>query len=724
MSDPIHFEILPPVGQQKPRKWPKPNVAADRYRKQIYEADADRAGEQFTKAGLSGAAISALVKKPAMKLGKAAAIGTGAGIAAQALVRSVTKHHRDRFGERRHGAKRADGTLPLAGEVVAAGLGYRKIAGKVGRVAVKFASLRKDGIQFSALDAVKKILGSKLARNTAWGAGALGTAGALSGAIVPDKDHTHTESAISGAVKDGIFGGALYGATEPLLKKALRLAAKVRLVRFGGAQQMRGQGKRFVDPLDVASGTTKAYHTDEHGNESEVHVGVRHAQVVRAALNKGRSIHRYGKRVGALGSDAVGALAGRTKVDERGRPVKREWEKSWFKNAVGTAAVAGGLLTHAHIMKRNPAYRAKVQGAVVGAKKRMNRVVPDLFPLPKDLAAKVRLLCFRAQQRAIHFDMPASMAGWDVRDPRGRSARVFAPGSRRRERREKQWHERVDNIRKVAVIGSAAALAGGGLLGWKLAKRSAAKSVIRPRAGEAFVPTVVPRALSALTALVRFAEADGKKKRVAGLAIAAAGAAALPSAVPMLKIMGRRLGGRKSASDAGRFVSDYLNSAHRALNTGLHGKIAGSVIQHARASTTPNTMGRFMTDHYARFRAGHREALRHWGYEVGESMHQGAVKRGMSHEAATKRMEPFLKGQTKTHAAIDEQLHHHGKNEAEAIAHVGQSADPEIQNFFRRLQVHKAMAVKTHYGPLATTAPAAIAGGAALYAGGRRKKDA
>jgi hypothetical protein len=55
------------------------------------------------------------------------------------------------------------------------------------------------------------------------------------------------------------------------------------------------------------------------------------------------------------------------------------------------------------------------------------------------------------------FDAIAKEAGWDVRDPRGRSARVFAPGSRRRVRREKKWSEEIGNERalwKGGVVGA------------------------------------------------------------------------------------------------------------------------------------------------------------------------------------------------------------------------------------------------------------------------------
>ena len=90
-----------------------------------------------------------------------------------------------------------------------------------------------------------------------------------------------------------------------------------------------------------------------------------------------------------------------------------------------------------------------------------------------------------------HFDEVAEDAGWDVRDPRGRSARVFAPGAGKRERRQKEWWEKTDNERKLwqgAVIAAGVAgLAGGHALTKKLGKLKPA-AVIHPPAAAAPVP--------------------------------------------------------------------------------------------------------------------------------------------------------------------------------------------------------------------------------------------
>lgn len=64
-----------------------------------------------------------------------------------------------------------------------------------------------------------------------------------------------------------------------------------------------------------------------------------------------------------------------------------------------------------------------------------------------------------ARQVLTQFADPLDV-GWDLRDARGNSARVFAPHAGQRDRRPKKWHERVENERK---LWAAAGLAGTGI---------------------------------------------------------------------------------------------------------------------------------------------------------------------------------------------------------------------------------------------------------------------
>jgi hypothetical protein len=209
--------------------------------------------------------------------------------------------------------------------------------------------------------------------------------------------------------------------------------------------------------------------------------------VVRSAFRKAQTVNRVGTRGVRLAGDAIGALRGKPKVDERGRPLKREWQKTWFRNAVVNTGLAGATLGGAAFLRKNPKLRRKIGqkaeqagGAALRTVKtglrRAGQAVSDLTDIDRRLEAEFRIADSRS--RIVQLDLPAALAGWDVRDPRGRSARVYAPGSRPRERREKHWHERIDNIRKIAVGAGLAALAGGVAGGYALGKRRGAGSPV------------------------------------------------------------------------------------------------------------------------------------------------------------------------------------------------------------------------------------------------------
>ena len=228
--------------------------------------------------------------------------------------------------------------------------------------------------------------------------------------------------------------------------------------------------------------------------------------------------------------------------DAWGRTKKREWEKPWFqrtKNQVAAAAALGG---GAMLLKKNPRLRARVDRGVRQAQRKVNSVVPDFFTGVKPLrqpgqktaasvqakrqsvaqakAAKTQAsMAANAQKiakaaaavkpvkpkkragvpalpskrgsgtpplkglaringRLIEFSDDPLDVGWDLRDARGRSARVFAPGSNARDRRPKKWHEKIDNERK---LWGAAALTGtltGAAATRKLLKGGLSKQIV------------------------------------------------------------------------------------------------------------------------------------------------------------------------------------------------------------------------------------------------------
>jgi hypothetical protein len=186
--------------------------------------------------------------------------------------------------------------------------------------------------------------------------------------------------------------------------------------------------------------------------------------IAREAKNKRVTVQRGGR----LTRDAAAVLQGKERErDASGRIKKREWEKSWFHNKateIGmTAAGLGGLAT-VRYANNNPdtkigeAYK-KTKASLRATKDGLSEIGGNILGGLTKITAKK---AFSAKlKRLRELDAIAEYEGWDVRDPRGRSARVFAPGSRRRERRPKEWHEKTENERKLWKAGIAAGVLGG-----------------------------------------------------------------------------------------------------------------------------------------------------------------------------------------------------------------------------------------------------------------------
>lgn len=438
-------------------------------------------------------------------------------------------------------------------------------------------------------------------------------------------------------------------------------------------------------------------------------------------------VRRAGQTAGDLGDMAVG------------KKVKDPfYEKSWFKRAAQTAAIAAPLGLYATgIHHRNRSLRGEGQAPGMAGKV---GAWSDRTLRKFKLSANPLIVALNAHHRIVtQFDY-IDKEGWDLRDARGKSARVFAPGSKKRDRREKTTSEKVSTIRAVRNLAIAGTVAGAaGTLIYRNKWKSTPQGQGAPGAVDSVRDLFRKKATDKLKAMsgrvrtVNFAKPTKEEQpsklrtaaKVAGVGLIGAGALALPAAIPMLKIQGRRMtpGASKDPAAGGKFVNDYLTASRRGLNRGPQGVVAGKVIQGMRVSTKPGTKDRFMADHYARFRAGDKQALGHWGYEVGESLYQSGIKKGMTSQAAAGRMRPFLSGQMKVNKAMDNQMNNKGRNESEALKAVSRNTDPEVQGYFRRLAAHKTGAVKRRYGPLATIPPAAIAAGAGLLAASRKKKE-
>lgn len=231
---------------------------------------------------------------------------------------------------------------------------------------------------------------------------------------------------------------------------------------------------------------------------------------VLTAYRKGRRLVPVLRRGTQVAEDTADIASGRKVKDPF-------YKKAWFKSAAIGAAIAAPVVAARKINKYHNQEK-NFPGSVTGLRKKIldaaRRNVPRLTENRPFFAARAvaihleqkrplstsqatrdevmkRLLAKmssfnkkpanftpRPGRNLSCFDFDAETRGWDVRDPRGRSARVFAPGSRRRERREKSNLEKVSTIRAVrnAALVAAAGGIGGALYYRNRLKNATAKT--------------------------------------------------------------------------------------------------------------------------------------------------------------------------------------------------------------------------------------------------------
>lgn len=114
-------------------------VTKDRYTKKIHVEDMTNAENNYVRTAIGGAAISALLRhRTGLTTGKAAVVGAGLGLGAQALVRHKTSQTKDVFGDRTYASKRID-RLPGQAAIGAAALiaGNQFLDGRLVKAAKK-----------------------------------------------------------------------------------------------------------------------------------------------------------------------------------------------------------------------------------------------------------------------------------------------------------------------------------------------------------------------------------------------------------------------------------------------------------------------------------------------------------------------------------------------------------------------------------------------------------
>jgi hypothetical protein len=189
---------------------------------------------------------------------------------------------------------------------------------------------------------------------------------------------------------------------------------------------------------------------------------------ISAARRKAEEYNRTRKRGMGLVRDVSEVAAGK-------KTKKREWEKGWFQNKLQTAAGAAALLGAGVIYRKGglrtaPPWAKKfrnVTDKAIGKAQNYRATAEDrlgkMIGLSARLANSVRMFAYQDYYTA---------PGWDLRDARGNSARVFSPKAKKRMRRQAEWYEKKDGERKIlgglALAGTIAGTAGGLLVGGKV----------------------------------------------------------------------------------------------------------------------------------------------------------------------------------------------------------------------------------------------------------------
>jgi hypothetical protein len=238
-------------------------------------------------------------------------------------------------------------------------------------------------------------------------------------------------------------------------------SAKLKLINFGKEDQLVDTHNVYSKPLDVATGKSTGHVRDYDdkgratGSLSKIsrEEAIGHHQVIKGVYRKAEQVQKHGGRALNLIRDAADVVRGEPRAkDPWGRKRKREWEKSWFKNAAGATVGTVGALA---LIKKFPKQSEKVVDKLSHAS--------DLWHgtsrrrPPEGMVATSAIL-----DSVKHFDstlneLDYTAPDWDLRHQHRKSVRVYAPEAHPRERREKKWHEKIGNERKMWAGGVLAA---------------------------------------------------------------------------------------------------------------------------------------------------------------------------------------------------------------------------------------------------------------------------
>jgi len=312
-----------------------------------------------------------------------------------------------------------------------------------------------------------------------------------------------------------------------LRKKLKHLEGKIDTHNFGRKDQQKDSQGRYADNYEPSRKNVPRYVDSDiyrpdavpGSPESEklkrdTRRPIEVPEVRGAVVNKAKKINKWGGRGARAARDIGDVVTGKPRrKDAAGRNKKREWEKSYAKNAIGTAATAGLLFAGNNHLRKNPRLRRKIDSSV----ERLKRKAGQKLLKGSEAIGFESLTPGMIELDSVSVRDKSGRQVFRVEDARGNSARIHQGDKPKRQRRKKRWNEKIENERKLWGAGVVAAAGGGALVAVKGKEAAKAagdtklgKAAKRSKLGKAVIQKVAERQSGRLAMAKRIARATSR----------------------------------------------------------------------------------------------------------------------------------------------------------------------------------------------------------------------
>src|SRR5436190_1276097 len=410
-------------------------VARDRYGKKLYADDKVKAENNYIRTAIGGAAVSSLLrKKTGLSLRAASLAGAATGVGIQAIVRNRTATTKDQFGDRSFTGKRIDNVPGQVAGLAAAGLAGKALLDKVRKAkqaarAVGFVWVGPV-INFDEKDNDVQRYLKRLARNPQARAEEFYQRAGRAKRLIQDAT-TPTQDRLDARGRPR---------TPEWQKPWFKKAVGVGLLAIAAKKSVSG-----IKGLRATAAAQKAANLEPRGMAGILDAGESFFKkpaegtrsgfenLIRSNRTISRPILKVRREIRGVKRDTSDLL------NNKAEEVFRRWQG---KPSEAVEKVAKS---------------AKAKEAAEDVKSRL-KVIAEVRP-GKKKAPPLTKLSARGH-RVIR--LAEVVPDWDLRDKRGKSARIFAPGSQRRQRAGKSLKiEDERKIRDAITIGSLVAGVGG-----------------------------------------------------------------------------------------------------------------------------------------------------------------------------------------------------------------------------------------------------------------------